>query len=96
VEFAYNYLKENYLSAKCSHPILQINQYPLPFSKVEKIVDECEKVLVLEDGYPFVEEQLRGFLNINSKIIGRFKRLLSRETVKLNPDIVAKSTRSRG
>ncbi|MBE0571245.1 MAG: indolepyruvate ferredoxin oxidoreductase [Ignavibacteriaceae bacterium] len=85
---AFNYLKENYPSKSCPHPVLQINQYPLPFSKVEKIVDECEKVLVLEDGYPFVEEQLKGFLNINSKIIGRLNGTVPRDG-ELNPDIVA-------
>ena len=87
---AFNYLKENYPSKSCPHPILQINQYPLPFTKVEKIVDECEKVLVLEDGYPFVEEQLRGFLNINSKVIGRLNGTIPRDG-ELNPDIVAKA-----
>jgi len=87
---AYNYLKENYLTAKCSHPVLQINQYPLPFSKVEKIVDECERILVLEDGYPFVEEQLRGFLNINSKIIGRLNGTVPRDG-ELDPDVVARA-----
>lgn len=87
---AFNYLKENYPSKSCPHPVLQINQYPLPFVKVEKIVDECEKVLVLEDGYPFVEEQLRGFLNINSKIIGRLNGTVPRDG-ELNPDIVARA-----
>jgi indolepyruvate ferredoxin oxidoreductase alpha subunit len=87
---AFNYLKENYQSKSCPHPVLQINQYPLPFSKVEKIVDECEKVLILEDGYPFVEEQLKGFLNINSKIIGRLNGTIPRDG-ELNPDIVARA-----
>ncbi len=87
---AFNYLKENYPSKSCPHPVLQINQYPLPFNKVEKIVDECEKVLVLEDGYPFVEEQLRGFLNINSKIIGRLNGTVPRDG-ELDPDIVARA-----
>ncbi len=87
---AFNYLKENYQNKGCPHPVLQINQYPLPFTKVEKIVNECEKVLVLEDGYPFVEEQLRGFLNINANIIGRLNGTIPRDG-ELNPDIVAKA-----
>ncbi|MCW8802921.1 MAG: thiamine pyrophosphate-dependent enzyme, partial [Ignavibacteriaceae bacterium] len=87
---AFNYLKENYTSKSCPHPVLQINQYPLPFSKVEKLVDECEKILVLEDGYPFVEEQLRGFLNTNSKIIGRLNGTVPRDG-ELNPDVVARA-----
>lgn len=87
---AYNYVKENFQEKSCPHPVLQINQYPLPFTKVEKIVEECEKVLLLEDGYPFVEEQLRGFLNINSKIIGRLNGTIPRDG-ELNPDIVGKA-----
>jgi indolepyruvate ferredoxin oxidoreductase alpha subunit len=87
---AFNYLKENYPGKSCPHPVLLINQYPLPFAKVEKIVEECEKVLVLEDGYPFVEEQLRGFLNINSKVIGRLNGTIPRDG-ELNPDIVARA-----
>jgi indolepyruvate ferredoxin oxidoreductase alpha subunit len=87
---AHNYLKENFPTRSCPHPVLQLNQYPLPFSKLEKIVDECEKILVLEDGYPFVEEQLKGFLNINDKIIGRLNGTIPRDG-ELNPDIVAKA-----
>jgi indolepyruvate ferredoxin oxidoreductase alpha subunit len=87
---AYNYLMENYLDKKCPHPILQIGQYPLPFIKVEKLVDECEHILVLEDGYPFVEEMLRGYLAKDTKIKGRLDGTIPRDG-ELNPDIVAKS-----
>ncbi|MCJ7552895.1 MAG: thiamine pyrophosphate-dependent enzyme [Ignavibacteriaceae bacterium] len=87
---AHNYLLENYPNRNCPYPILQISQYPLPFSKVEKIVNECEQVIVLEDGYPFVEEQLRGFLEVNSKIKGRLDGTIPRDG-ELNPDIVARA-----
>ena len=87
---AFNYLKENYPNRNCPHPILRINQYPLPFSKIEKIVVECDRILVLEDGYPFVEEQLRGVLNISSKITGRMNGTIPRDG-ELNPDVVAKA-----
>ncbi len=87
---SYNYLIENYSNIKCPHPILQIGQYPLPFSKVEKIVDECENIIVLEDGYPFVEEMLRGYLAKDTKIRGRLDGTIPRDG-ELNPDIVAKA-----
>lgn len=87
---SHNYLQENYPNRKCPYPVLQICQYPLPFSKIEKIVNECENVLVLEDGYPFVEEQLKGFLEINSKIKGRLDGTVPRDG-ELNPDIVGKA-----
>ncbi len=87
---AYNYLKENYPDRKSRNPVLQINQYPLPYSKVERIVNECEKVLVLEDGYPLVEEMLKGYLDKTGKIIGRLDGTIPRDG-ELNPDIVAKA-----
>lgn len=87
---AHNYLLENYPDRKCPYPVLQISQYPLPFSKVERIVNECEHVLVLEDGYPFVEDQLKGFLEINSKIKGRLDGTIPRDG-ELNPDIVSRA-----
>jgi indolepyruvate ferredoxin oxidoreductase alpha subunit len=87
---AYNYLRENYPEGKCPHPILQIGQYPLPFVKVEKIVNECKHVLVLEDGYPFVEEMLRGYLAKDTKIRGRLDGAIPRDG-ELNPDVVAKA-----
>lgn len=87
---AHNYLKENFPNRNCPHPILQINQYPLPYAKVERIFDECEKILVLEDGYPFVEEQLRGFLNKTEKIIGRHDGTIPQDG-ELSPDVVAKA-----
>jgi indolepyruvate ferredoxin oxidoreductase alpha subunit len=87
---AHNYLLENFPGKNCPHPVLQITQYPIPYSRIEKIVNECERILVLEDGYPFVEEQLRGFLEINSKIIGRLNGVIPRDG-ELNPDIVAKA-----
>ena len=87
---AHNYLKENFPKRNCPHPILQINQYPLPYAKVERIFDECDKILVLEDGYPFVEEQLRGFLNKSGKILGRHDGTIP-EYGELSPDVVAKA-----
>lgn len=87
---AYNYLMENYPDRNCPHPVLKIGQYPLPYFKVEKIFSECQKVLVLEDGYPFVEEQLKSFVDKSGKIKGRLDGTISRDG-ELNPDIVGKA-----
>jgi len=87
---AFNYLMENYPDRKFPYPVLQLGQYPLPFSKVEKIVNECDQVLILEDGYPLVEEMLKGYLDKNSKIKGRLDGTIPRDG-ELNPDIVAKA-----
>ena len=87
---AYNYLMENYSNSNCPHPVLKLGQYPIPYSKVENLVNECKQILVLEDGYPFVEEQLRGFLSKGTKIHGRLDGTVPRAG-ELNPDHVARA-----
>ena len=52
---AFNYLSENYPDG-FEYPALKISQYPLPRKQIEKIVNECKEILVLEEGYPVVEE----------------------------------------
>ncbi|HHE37834.1 MAG TPA: indolepyruvate ferredoxin oxidoreductase [Candidatus Cloacimonetes bacterium] len=80
---AYNYLMENFLDENCPHPILKIGQYPLPRSKVQRIMDECEEVFIFEEGMPIVEESLNGFLG-NTKIHGRLDGTMDRDG-ELNP-----------
>jgi indolepyruvate ferredoxin oxidoreductase alpha subunit len=86
---AYNYLVENYEDHKVPHPVLKIGQYPLPRKMVEKIYEECDELLILEEGYPLVEESLRGYLNTGKKISGRLDGRIPRDG-ELNPNIVAK------
>lgn len=85
---AYNYLMENFQDG-CPYPILKISQYPLPISLIKKLVDNCHKIVVLEDGFPFVEDKLRGLLNRGVNISGRQDGTLPRYG-ELDPDIVAK------
>ncbi len=73
----------------CSYPILKIGQYPLPRKQVTKIIDECDEILVLEEGMPIVEEMLKGFLG-NKKIHGRLDGTLERDG-ELNPKKVRKA-----
>ena len=86
----YNYLMENYPDRNIPYPVLKLNQYPLPRIFVEKIVNECEEILVLEDGYPMVEELIKGYLSKGLKIRGRLDGSIPRDG-ELNPNIVAKS-----
>lgn len=85
---AYNYLFENYPERKIPYPVLKIGQYPVPSKMIRKIYDDCESILVLEDGYPMVEELLRGILNNGKQIKGRLDGSLPRDG-ELNPNIVA-------
>ena len=83
---AYNYLMENFPDG-CERTVLKISQYPLPKNLIRKMMNECDEVLILEDGQPFVEEQLRGLLDESGKIKGRLTGELPR-VGELTPDNV--------
>ncbi len=87
---AYNYLMENYPSREVPYPVLKVSQYPLPKNAIEKIATECKELLILEDGYPIVEEMLKGYLAKGLVIKGRLDETVPRDG-ELNPNIVAKA-----
>jgi len=61
----------------------------MPRKHIERMANECETILVLEDGYPMIEELLKGYLP-NDKIKGRLDGTLPRDG-ELNPNIIAKA-----
>ena len=85
---AYNYLMENYPDRKVPYPVLKISQYPLPRKMVEKITEECDEIVVMEEGMPIVEEMLKGFLGKGPIIRGRLDGTLPR-VGELDPNSVA-------
>ena len=87
---AHNYLIENYPDHKVPYPVLKIGQYPLPRKYMEKMYSECDEILVLEEGYPLVEESLRGYMNNGKTIHGRLDGSLPRDG-ELNPNLVGKA-----
>jgi indolepyruvate ferredoxin oxidoreductase alpha subunit len=86
---AYNYLMENFQDRELKYPLLKIGQYPMPRSKVEKLMAECDQVLVLEDGYPMIEEVLKGY-TAKENIKGRLDGSIPRDG-ELNPNLVAQA-----
>ncbi|MDR1224521.1 MAG: indolepyruvate ferredoxin oxidoreductase [Tannerella sp.] len=86
---AFNYLSENSADGFV-HPVLKICQYPLPKKQIEKIASECEELLILEEGYPFVETQLKGILGNGLKVHGRLDGTLQRDG-ELSPDAVGRA-----
>ena len=86
---AFNYLSENNPEG-FSNPVLKICQYPLPKKQIEKIASECSELLILEEGFPFVESRLKGFLSKNLKIHGRLDGTLKRDG-ELTPDAVGRA-----
>ena len=80
----YNYVKETGADV----PILKINRYPLPAAAVKALALRCKKILVVEDGQPVVEQDVKGILGADYKILGRLTGDLPR-TGELTPDCVA-------
>ncbi len=85
---AYNYLMENISDHAGEYHVLSVGAYPLNRAKVATLVERCDRVLVLEEGYPLIEEQLRGLLDRDVKVLGRLDGTVPRDG-ELNPAIVA-------
>lgn len=83
----FNYVMENYPDGS-PYPVLKISQYPLPKELVRRMTAECDSVLIVEEGQPFIEEMVRGVMPGNTIIKGRLSGELPR-TGELNPNLVA-------
>ena len=86
---AYNYLMECFPDG-CPFPVLKISQYPIPKKLIRRMTDDCEFVLIAEEGQPFIEDQVRGVMPGNAVIKGRLTGELPR-TGELNPDAVGQA-----
>ena len=60
----------------------------MPRKLIEKLYSECKEILVLEEGAPFIEEDLKGYLGLGIKVKGRLDGTVPRDG-ELNPNIVA-------
>jgi indolepyruvate ferredoxin oxidoreductase, alpha subunit len=87
---AYNYLLENFDGKMPDFPVLKITTYPFSKDIIRDITGRCEELLILEEGYPIIEESLRGILDDGKKILGRLDGTVPRDG-ELNPAIVAKA-----
>jgi indolepyruvate ferredoxin oxidoreductase alpha subunit len=61
----FNYFRENLAELPdggASLPWLQVAQYPVPAGKIRRLAAAVETIVVLEEGYPFVERQVKGLL----------------------------------
>ena len=86
----YNYLREAFSVLGKELPYVKIGFYPLPPKKLTAFMKEKDEILVLEDGYPYIEEHLLGLIGHGPKIKGRKDGTLS-ETGELNPDHAARA-----
>ncbi|MCL2070225.1 MAG: thiamine pyrophosphate-dependent enzyme [Treponema sp.] len=75
---------------------LHIGAYPLPMDSIRKLCEKAEKVMVIEEGQPFIEERLRGILPLSLPegkpiaIAGKLDGVLNR-CGELDPDNVRKA-----
>jgi len=74
-----NYFFENRGDLGFAPSHLHIGAYPLPVQKIRELVSHVRRILVLEDGYPYVERAIRGLLTSGVEVLGR-------ETAHLPPD----------
>ncbi len=86
---AHNYFMEA-VGGEPPMPYLQVGQYPIPAAKVRDLVDSVDEILVIEEGYPLIEEALGGLVGVSGKKVrGKLDGSLPR-TGELDPAIVAK------
>ncbi len=85
---AVNYVFENLPADQKDYSILIVKQYPMPIGKLKTLVDSVDEILVVEEGYPYIEERLNGYLGLCDKSVrGKLTGDLPR-TGELNPDSV--------
>ena len=84
---ARNYYLENAEEIDVIPSHLHIGAYPIPVEKVRKLAEQADSIVLLEEGYPYVERYLRGILDTGIEIIGKVDRSVP-PTGELDPDNV--------
>lgn len=85
---AYNCIRE-VLGAEPEDSILRIGVYPLPRTQLAAIVQHCDELIVIEEGYPFIEQRLLGLMGIAGKTVrGKLDGTLPMDG-ELLPELVA-------
>jgi indolepyruvate ferredoxin oxidoreductase, alpha subunit len=85
-----NYLEENLPDMETCPSHLHISAYPLPVEKIRTLAESCERILVIEEGYPVIEEKLLGILPHPCTVNGKLDGILER-TGELTPDMVRRA-----
>ena len=86
---AYNYVREALGAHREDFSLLRIASYPLPVERLRALVDHCDEIFVIEEGYPFIERRLNGLLGLPGKAVhGKLNGNLPPDG-ELTPDLVA-------
>jgi indolepyruvate ferredoxin oxidoreductase alpha subunit len=85
---AANYVYENYTNQQDRPSLLKLTTYPIPVTLLKELIDHVDTVLVVEEGYPFIEKRISGVFGIaGKKIHGKLSGHLP-STGELSPGIV--------
>jgi indolepyruvate ferredoxin oxidoreductase alpha subunit len=49
--------------------LLKIGTYPLPISLIRQLVEHCDAIYFVEEGYPYIETRLHGLLGLPGKTL---------------------------
>ncbi|MBN2435208.1 MAG: indolepyruvate ferredoxin oxidoreductase [Spirochaetes bacterium] len=82
-----NYFLENLDQCSQEFNHLHIGYYPLPYDKINKIASSSETLIVIEEGEPLIEKQLRGILPLTIDVKGKLSGAIPREG-ELTPDTI--------
>jgi indolepyruvate ferredoxin oxidoreductase alpha subunit len=66
---ACNYMRENFRDLASPPPLLKVSVYPIPRALITRLVEQVETIIVIEEGYPYIERALAGLYGICDKVI---------------------------
>ncbi|MGE3841461.1 MAG: thiamine pyrophosphate-dependent enzyme [Vicinamibacterales bacterium] len=89
---ARNYFQENVPDLTSPPRHLHVATYPLSVERVRAFCAGLEHLLVLEDGYPFIERSVRGLLPSGLSVLGRESGAVPADG-ELTPDVVRAALR---
>jgi indolepyruvate ferredoxin oxidoreductase alpha subunit len=85
-----NYFAENLADLPSKPSWLHVGAYPVPIELVRRLAGHVERILVVEDGYPFVERTIHGVVPPAVEIRGRESGHLPLDG-ELTPDTVRRA-----
>ena len=92
----YNYVREA-LAADAAPEVnlLKVSQYPLPLAQLQELAARSREILVVEDGQPVVEQDVKALVGAGYPVKGRLSGALPR-TGELDPDSVSAALGVKG
>lgn len=85
-----NYYRENLRDLRVNPSHLHIGVYPVPENKIKELASKVKKLVVIEEGYPFVERMITSVLSVSLPVHGKLDGTVP-SSGELNPDNVRES-----